>query len=223
MTDSKQAPLFSSVGILGSGDVAQSLAKGFAQAGYKVWIGSRTPEKLSDFAKQSNVTAGTFEQVAEKAELVVLALKGEVTEQVVKSVAQQLVNKVVVDATNPIRQEDNLKGGVLQYFTPQNGSLMALLQDAVPSAKFIKAWNSVGAPFMINPQFQQGKPSMPICGNDKEAKAKVTQILENFGWQVDDYGGVEVAGPIEALAQLWCARGFNTGKWDGAFALFKMS
>jgi 3-hydroxyisobutyrate dehydrogenase-like beta-hydroxyacid dehydrogenase len=39
------------VGILGSGDVAKVLAGGFLKYGHDVLIGTRTPAKLTDWAK----------------------------------------------------------------------------------------------------------------------------------------------------------------------------
>ena len=55
------------VGIIGSGDVGKSLGKGFIAAGHQVKIGSRSPEKLNDWAKSAGVSTGTFEEVADSA------------------------------------------------------------------------------------------------------------------------------------------------------------
>lgn len=77
----------------------------------------------------------------------------------------------------------------------------------------MKAFNSVGSPHMVDPKFTP-KPAMFICGNDGAAKQTVAGILEAFGWQSVDMGGVEVARPIEALCQLWCAPGLGRGDWS---------
>src|SRR5437660_77123 len=61
------------VGIIGSGVVGQALARGFARLGQGVKIGSRTPEKLSDFIEQNDgVTSGTFEETARFGDLIAL-------------------------------------------------------------------------------------------------------------------------------------------------------
>ncbi len=49
---------------------------------------------------------------------------------------------------------------------------------------------------------------MFICGNDANAKKEVTAILDQFGWESEDMGGVEGARAIEPLCMLWCIPGF---------------
>lgn len=55
---------------------------------------------------------------------------------------------------------------------------MERLQKAFPDARFVKAFNSVGNAFMVNPSFPGGKPTMFYCGNDRKAKAVVARIIE---------------------------------------------
>src|SRR5262245_44758505 len=64
------------IGVLGSGDVAQTLAKGFKTKGYDVRIGTRDPAKLASFSRESGVPSGTFSSSAEHGDLLVLAVKG---------------------------------------------------------------------------------------------------------------------------------------------------
>ncbi|MNS33563.1 pyrroline-5-carboxylate reductase [compost metagenome] len=212
------------IGVLGSGDVAQTLAAGFRRHGHDVMIGSRTPEKLAAFAQaHPGVTTGDFAQTAAFGRLLVLAVKGAVAEQVIQQLGPgPLVGKVIIDVTNPIADEAP-QNGVLRYFTGANESLMERLQAAAPRARFVKAFNSVGAPFMVNPQFPGGRPTMFYCGNDASAKQEVARLLTQFGWEGEDAGMVESARPIEALCQLWCAPGFLRNEWSHAFHLRRMA
>jgi len=98
---------------------------------------------------------------------------------------------------------------------------MERLQSAFPSARFVKAWNSVGAAFMVDPSLPGGPPTMFICGNDAQAKAAVAAILGQFGWSAEDMGQVESARAIEPLCQLWCAPGLLRNEWGHAFKLLK--
>ena len=133
---------------------------------------------------------------------------------------ENLAGKLVIDTTNPIAlgKPDH---GVLRYFTNANESLMERLQAKAPQAKFVKAWNSVGNMFMVNPPFKP-TPTMFICGNDAGAKAEATKILEQFGWEAADMGLVESARPIEMLCQLWCARGMLHNDWAHAFKFLSL-
>ena len=61
------------IGILGSAFVGQTLARGFKTHGDDVRIGSRTPEKLTEFSSASGIPAATFGDVAKWADVIVLA------------------------------------------------------------------------------------------------------------------------------------------------------
>jgi len=207
------------IAILGSGQVGDALAKGFLAKGHAVMRGSRDPAKLAAWvqAATGEASAGTFAEAAAWGELVVLAVKGTAAEATLALAGPAtLAGKTVIDATNPISDEkpDN---GVLRYFTNANESLMERLQAQVPAAHFVKAFNSIGNAFMIDPPFSP-KPTMFICGNDAGAKAATTRLLEQVGWHVADMGGVESARPIEALCQLWCAPGMLRNDWAHAYA-----
>jgi hypothetical protein len=209
------------IGVLGSGDVAQVLARGFKRHGHDVMIGSRSPEKLADFAREAGCKTGSFDQTAAHAEIVVLAVLGRAAESALALAgAANLAGKVVIDTTNPISDEPP-QNGVLRYFTGPNESLMERLQAAHPGARFVKAFNSVGNPFMVNPDLPGGPPTMFYCGNDPAAKAEVAAILSQFGWEGEDVGMVESARAIEPLCQLWCAPGFQRNQWSHAYKVLK--
>jgi predicted dinucleotide-binding enzyme len=63
---------------------------------------------------------------------------------------------------------------------------------------------------------------MFICGNDKDAKAEVRKILDQFGWETVDLGAVEAARAIEPLCMLWCIPGLAQNSWTHAFKLLKL-
>jgi 8-hydroxy-5-deazaflavin:NADPH oxidoreductase len=207
-------------GVLGSGDVAKTLAAGFLKHGHKVKVGSRTPAKLADWAaKNPGISTGTFEEAAQFGELIVLAVKGKVAAEALELAgAKNIAGKTVIDACNPIEDAPPTKG-VLKFFTDLNESLMEKLQRQFDEAHFVKAYNSVGAPRMIDPHFAGGRPTMFICGNDEAAKKQVAQINEEFGWETADMGAAEAARAIEPLCMLWCIPGFTQNQWTHAFKL----
>ncbi len=208
------------VGILGSGDVAKSLGSGFLKHGHGVLMGTRSPGKLKDWAaKNSNDRVGTFDEAARFGELIVLAVKGTAAVAVLRAAgAANLADKPVIDATNPIADAPPTNG-VLRFFTNLDQSLMEQLQQEFGSARFVKAFNSVGNTCMVNPQFKGGKPTMFICGNDDGAKKTVSGILDQFGWDTADMGKAEAARAIEPLCMLWCIPGFLRNDWTHAFKL----
>jgi predicted dinucleotide-binding enzyme len=132
--------------------------------------------------------------------------------------AANLEDKAVIDATNPIADAPPVNG-VLKFFTSLDESLLERLQREFPAARLVKAFNSVGNACMVNPQFESGRPTMFICGNDEAAKKTVSGILDQFGWEVADMGSAEAARAIEPLCMLWCIPGFLRNDWVHAFKL----
>jgi predicted dinucleotide-binding enzyme len=208
-------------GILGSGEVGQALAKGFAANGYEVRIGTRSPGKLAKFSKSTGIAEGSFDQVAAWGEAAVLAVLGKAALDAVRLAGpDNLRGKLVIDTTNPISDEPP-EDGVIRYFTGPNDSLMERLQSAYPQIRFVKAFNSVGSSLMVHPMLSGGPPTMFYCGNDVGAKAVVGHVIEQFGWEGADMGGVIAARALEPLAQLWCIPGFRQDEWMHAFRLLR--
>ncbi len=211
------------IGILGSGPVAQALGNGFIKNGYTVMLGSRTPEKLKEWkdTSGSNASTGTFKDAARFGEILVLAVKGNVAGDVLRACGHEnLSGKIVIDTTNPIADAPP-ENGVLKFFTTLDKSLMEELQSEFKDVHFVKAFNSIGSHFMVNPDFGGEKPTMFIAGNNNNAKKKVADIVHLFGLGVADMGGVEAARALEPLCILWCIPGILHNEWSHGFKLLK--
>lgn len=210
------------IGVLGSGDVAKTLAGGCLRHGHDAMLGTRDPGKLKEWLAQNpKGRAGSFAEAAGFGEVVVLAVKGKAAAEVLRSAGTaNLAGKTVIDATNPIEDAPPVNG-VLKFFTSLDESLMERLQRDFAGARLVKAFNSVGNACMVNPAFNAGKPTMFICGNDPGAKKTVTGILDQFGWETADMGAAEAARAIEPLCMLWCIPGFLRQEWVHAFKLLK--
>ncbi len=210
------------IGILGTGMVGQVLASGFLKHGHQVMIATRNPGKVADWLdKHPGGGVGSHKEVGAWADLLVLASKGGAAEAAIQLCdAADLAGKTVIDATNPIADAPPTNG-VLHYFTTLEDSLMERLQRASPAVNFVKAFNSVGNAYMVDPDFGGIRPTMFICGNSADAKRTVTALLEQFGWEAEDMGGVEGARAIEPLCILWCIPGFTRNQWTHAFKLLK--
>ena len=207
------------IGVIGSGVVGKTLATGLNKHGYQVMLGSGDKAKRDEFTKETGIKTGSFSETASFAEIVIIAVKGDVAEKVVQSISKELTGKIVIDTCNPIAPKPPVNG-VLQFFTTLDNSLMERLQKLVPGAHFVKAFSCVGNAFMIDPSFSE-KPTMFICGNDATAKKEVTAILAKVGWDTEDMGAVEAARAIEPLCMLWCIPGMLHNSWSHAFRLLK--
>jgi predicted dinucleotide-binding enzyme len=196
------------IGILGSGNVGQALFEGFKKYGYTVSIGSRDVKKHKGTVN--------YKDAANDADIIVLAVKGTAANDVLRLVGN-IDDKIIIDATNPISDNPPVNG-VISFYTTLDKSQMERLQEDFPKAKFVKAFNSIGAAHMVNPKFSE-KPTMFMCGNDAGAKKEVAKILEKFGFESEDMGNAESARIIEPLCILWCIPGFLHNDWNHAFRL----
>jgi len=210
------------VGVLGSGNVGRTLGAGLAWQENEVMLGSRDPYKaeVQEWLKQNPGTqAGTFEETARFGELLVLATLGRAVESAIRLAGRKnFAGKTVVDTTNPIDEAPPVEG-VLRFFTGPNESLGERIQTLLPEARVVKAFNSVGAARMVNPRYRLGPPTMFLCGQNAAAKAQVSSIARQFGWEALDMGGIVAARAIEPLCMLWCIPGLRHNQWTHAFKL----
>lgn len=209
------------IGILGSGDVAKALARGFAAEGWDVVLGTRDPAKVQAFAAEAGprVSVGTFGDAAGRGDLVVLATLGTATvDAIAMAGPSRFEGKVVIDTTNPL---DASKGfpPVLAYGGGDSGG--ERVQRAIPGAKVVKAFNTVGNAHMYKPDFPDGRPDMFIAGEDEGAKATVGGILERFGWGVADIGGITASRYLEAMCMAWVLYAVKNGTWNHAFKMLR--
>ena len=210
------------VGVLGTGEVGRRLAVAFNSRGHEVTIGSRDPGKpeLREWhsADGAGVDPGTFAQAAAHGELLVLAVLGNAAEAVIADAGpENFRGKVVIDAMNPL----DFSGG----FPPKlsisgEDSLGERVQRALPEAKVVKAFNTIGNPYFVDPSFSEGKPTMLIAGDDEGAKGLVRDVLADFGWNdTVDIGGIEGSRELEAICIAWVKIGGVRGAWDHGFKL----
>jgi len=154
------------VGILGTGDVGRALGKGFVTLGRDVRMGSREAknEQALAWEKEMGVKAsvGTFADAASFGKIVVLATLGVANESALKMAGPEtLRGKVVIDTTNPL---DFSAGMPPKLAVSGNDSAAERVQRLLPDAYVVKAFNTVGSPFMFRPSFPNGPPDMFFCG-----------------------------------------------------------
>lgn len=211
------------VGILGTGDVGQTLGSGFLTVGHQVKMGSRNPhqEKVRAWLERTGkqASAGSFAEASAFAEIAVLATRWDGTENAIRLAdPKNLAGKIVIDVTNSL---DFSAGMPPKLAIGHTNSAGESVQRWLPESFVVKAFNTVGNPHMVNPQFPGGPPDMFICGNKSQAKQTVTDVLKVFGWSVIDLGGIECSRYLEPLAMIWILYSINTKSGNHAFKLLR--
>ena len=99
-------------------------------------------------------------------------------------------------------------------------SLGERVQRALPGANVVKAFNTIGNTYFVDPSFSEGQPTMLIAGDDAGAKRTVRDALADFGWSDTlDLGGIEGSRELEAICIAWVKIGGARGGWDHGFKL----
>ena len=196
------------VGVLGTGIVGRTLAGKLVSLGHEVTMGSRRRgnEMAVAWASESGESAGegSFADAAQAGELVVNATAGAASlDALVVAGADNLAGKVLIDIANPL----DFSAGMPPSLTVCNtDSLGEQIQRAFPAARVVKALNTVNADVMVDPRIVPGPHTIFIGGNDADAKAQVTELLQSFGWvaeEIMDLGDITAARGAEMYLPLW--------------------
>lgn len=210
------------IGILGTGDVGRTLGAAFAACGHEVKLGSRDggSPKVKEWVSRAGAHAsgGTFADAVRFGEIVVLATLWAGTENALRLAGpDQFAGKIVIDATNPLDFTTTPPRLALGW----NDSAGEQVQRWLTTARVVKAFNTVGHALFFRPEFSGGPPDMFFAGNDAAAKHTVAQILNEFGWEAIDLGGIEASRFLEPLAMIWVTHGFRAKSWNHAFKLLR--
>ena len=198
------------IAMIGTGEVGEALGRRFAEIGHRVVYGSRNPRSpdARDLVARTsgNATAATQLDAARGADIVVLALPWDVVEEVVRGLGD-LAGVILVDPTNPrITGADGLR----DY--PFDGSNAERIQALAPGASVVKAFNTLGADVMLDPTSAGGPVTIPLVGDDADAKAVVARLAEDIGLAPLDVGPLRYARILEGLHYLR----YNAGEIGGA-------
>lgn len=193
------------IGILGSGMVGQTLGARLAALGQDVMVGSRTPEKLREWAAQTpGVKVGSLADTAAHGDIVINATNGNGSLDALRQAGEaNLDGKILVDIANPL---DFSRGMPPTLFVSNDDSLGEQIQRAFPGVRVVKTLNTLNAYLMVNPGLVGGGDhTIFVSGNDAAAKAEVARLLgEWFGWRdIIDLGDITTARGTESVLPLW--------------------
>jgi predicted dinucleotide-binding enzyme len=197
-----------SLGVLGTGQVGQAIARRAAEVGYDVTVGARTATSpgLATFRDDTSITTGTFADAVRSAPVVVNATNGLYSLDALRLVGPEaLAGKVLVDVANELRPVEH---GFPQPVATAEDSLGARLQRAFPGTQVVKTLNTMNNTVMVRPASIPGDHVVFLSGDSPAAKDNVRVLLRAFGWrdpQMLDLGGIETAAATEMMMAVWMA------------------
>ena len=174
------------IGIIGAGNIGATAARLFADAGHEVVLSnSRGPETLTVIVQDmdGNVRATTVEEAADFGEVVLEAIPFGRYEDLP---ADRLAGKIVIDASNyyPGRDGEIDLGG--------RGS-SELLADHLAGSRVVKAFNTMYYETLATggDAWDDDRLVLFVAGDDAEAKAVVSRLIEETGFAPEDTGSLE--------------------------------
>ena len=189
------------IAIIGTGEVAGALGPEFAAQGHDIVYGSRNRDRdeVRELVARTggDASATTQADAVDGADIVVLAVPWYAVEEVVANIGD-LSGKIVIDPTNPrMVGEDGLRDFAVD---PSNAEW---IQRWAPQSRVVKAFNTMGWETMVDPDSSGGPVTVPIVGDDAEAKAVVSGLIEGMGLEAVDLGPVRYAHVVEGMYIVW--------------------
>jgi 8-hydroxy-5-deazaflavin:NADPH oxidoreductase len=207
------------ISILGTGMVGQSLAAALIAKGHDVSIGTRdvaksianettTPMGMPGFGTwyktNSKVKVVPFAEAISSGELLINATSGPAVLEILAGAAPASINgKVLIDISNDLDFSNGMPPTVRLQDKP-GASIGERIQATFPSLRVVKSLSTMNAFVMVNPAMVPGESTIFVSGNDADAKAKVSQLLKDFGWNdILDLGDITSARAVELMLPVW--------------------
>jgi predicted dinucleotide-binding enzyme len=204
------------IAVIGTGSVGRALGPRFAENGHTVVYGSRTPNREDVqalvAATPGDTTASTPPEAAQTADIVLLAVPWNVAEDVLVSLGD-LSGKIIIDPINPRVVDEE---GFRDY--PSLISNAERMQALAPRSMVVKAFSTFSSSTMIDPGSMDHTVTIPLAGNDAEAKARVAQICAALGFETIDFGPVRYSHIIEGLYLMRANARLNDIRFEWHFA-----
>jgi predicted dinucleotide-binding enzyme len=174
------------IGLIGAGNIGSNIARAAITAGYDVILSnSRGPETLASLVAElgPKARAASADDAAQLADIAVVAVPLHSYQKVP---VEPLAGKIVVDANNYYPQRD----GSIAELDNESTTVSELLQAHLPTSHVVKGFNHIRAAAIVGdarPAGSADRRGLAVAGDDA-AKARVAQLMDEFGFDVVDAG-----------------------------------
>jgi len=181
------------IGIIGAGNMGAAFAKRLAAAGHRIAITATDASHAEQAARAAGAGARAVPaaEVARGADLLILAVPYGAAVDALRA-AGDLAGTTVIDISNPLKPD--MSGLEVGHTT----SAAEEIQRAVPTARVVKAFNTVFAPLLAG----DARAQVFFAGDDAEAKERVRAVIDSAGFEAVDAGALANARYLEPAGML---------------------
>jgi len=194
------------IGFIGVGQIGGDVAQLAVDAGYNVVLSnSRGPESLKSWVNKlgPQSSASTAQDIAknDNIKIVVLSVPLIVVSKLLSSL--EMKNKVILDTSNYYPMRD---GDIKQLQSNALTTCEYVAQYLDDSNKSVKVFNNIDSIHLLTNATKDTakQTTLPIAGDDKEAKSIATEFINNIGYQVLDYGTLQDSWKQEPNTPVYC-------------------
>jgi hypothetical protein len=179
------------IGIIGAGNIGGALTRRLTALGHDVSVAnSRGPETLADLAAETGAKAVLFTEAAHDAEVVVVTIPQAKVANLPKDLLSEAADGVaVIDTGNYYPRERDGRIAEIEEGTTESRWVSQQLGHPV-----IKVFNGIYSQHLLEkglPKGAEGRIALPVAGDDSAAKAKVSALVEELGFDAYDAGGLD--------------------------------
>ena len=176
------------IGIIGAGHIGGVLTQRLTQLGHDVTVAnSRGPETLRDLAAKTGARAGTVTDAARDKDVVIVTIPEKSVPELPKGLFEHS-HAVVVDTGNYYPQRDG-RIGEIESGTTESRWVSEQLGHPV-----VKAFNTIQSNHLLKdgrPRGDRERIALPVAGDDPNAKAVVSRLIDELGFDTVDAGGLD--------------------------------
>jgi 8-hydroxy-5-deazaflavin:NADPH oxidoreductase len=201
------------IGIVGAGNVGTKLAALMVHAGHEVTLGARDVSKVKT---KTPYRVSQIDKAISSVDIVILAIPYSACADALPPLASELIGKIVVDATNPLKPDWS------PLLLGEQNSAGEEIARLLPKSHVVKAFNTVFADVMQVDRVKRNSMSATafICGDSAEAVNKVAGLARDIGFAPIVTGPLQNSRYLEAMAHLNIAIAVGQGGGTNAAFLY---
>jgi predicted dinucleotide-binding enzyme len=204
------------IGIIGAGNIGSALARYWVKLGHQVTVAnSRGPDSLREVAAATSARAGTIEEAATGADVVVLSIPQKAVPTLPKALFASLgPDAIVIDSNNYYPSRDGRIDAI------EAGQLDSEWVAAQIGRPVIKAFNNMVAASLAGKAMPGGAPgrlALSVAGDPPAAREQVLRMVDQIGFDPVDAGPLSESWRQQPGSPCYC-RDYGAADMKAALA-----